>query len=75
MMRTTLNLPDDVYAVAKALAARRGVSVGEALADLARRGMNYEAPIDSSKAFPCFVLAPDVPTLTLEQTLAAEDDL
>jgi hypothetical protein len=74
-MRTTLTLPDDVYAVAKSLAVRQGVSIGEAVAELARRGMNSEAPIDTSKVFPCFVLGPEVPALTLEQTLAAEDEL
>lgn len=75
LMRTTLTLPDDVYAVAKSLAVRHGVSIGEALAELARRGMNSEAPIDTSKVFPCFVLGSEVPTLTLERTLAAEDEL
>ena len=37
-MRTTITLDNDVLAVARALAARRGVSLGSAVSDLARRG-------------------------------------
>ena len=46
-MRTTVNLPDDVY----------------------------EAARNTKKAFPCFNVPPGAKPITLEQTLAAEDDL
>jgi hypothetical protein len=39
-MRTTLNVDDDVLEHAKSLARVQSVSVGEALSELARRGMN-----------------------------------
>lgn len=39
-MRTTLNIDDDVLEVAKSLALTCQVSVGEALSDLARKGIN-----------------------------------
>lgn len=42
-MRTTLTIDDDVLAVARALAARNGVSVGRALSELARRGFRSDA--------------------------------
>ncbi len=35
-MRTTVTIDDDVLAVARALAARKGISLGSALSDLAR---------------------------------------
>ena len=38
-MRTTLTIDDDLLATARALADARGVSVGKALGDLARRGL------------------------------------
>ena len=74
-MRTTLNLPDDVYRAARSLARAKGVSLGEALADLVRRGLEPAARLNRRKAFPCFVLPKDSEPITLEQTLRAEDDL
>ena len=75
-MRTTVNLPDDVYRAAKSLADAEGTSLGEALAELARRGLRPPAAFaDSAKAFPCFALPANAEPITLEQTLAAEDEL
>lgn len=37
-MRTTVTIDDDVMAVARALADRKGSSLGSALSELARRG-------------------------------------
>ena len=37
-MRTTVSIDDDVLAVARALAAQQGVSLGHAVSELARRG-------------------------------------
>ena len=39
IMRTTLNLDDDVLATAKALAARERRSLGEVVSDLVRRAV------------------------------------
>ncbi len=39
-MRVTLNIDDDVLAVARALAERQKISLGGALSELARRGLN-----------------------------------
>lgn len=38
-MRTTLELDDQVLAAARSLARSRGTSVGEAVSELARRGL------------------------------------
>jgi len=75
MMRTTLNLPDDVYRAARSVAAFKGVSLGDAVADLVRQGLGAEARIDTGKAFPCFTVPEDAEPITLERTLAAEDEL
>ena len=41
-MRTTVTIDDDVMAVARALAERKGSSLGSALSELARRGFRSE---------------------------------
>jgi hypothetical protein len=75
-MRTTVNIPDDVYQVARSLAAAKGISLGEALADLVRRQFDAaHTRINTRKAFPCFVVPDQAQPITLEQTLAAEDDM
>jgi hypothetical protein len=38
-MRTTVNLDDDVLSAAKQLARKRATSLGQALSDIARRGL------------------------------------
>lgn len=75
MMRTTVNLPDDVYEAARSIAAARRISLGDALAELARRGLRPPQRVARKSAFPCFDVPPDAPPITLEQTLAAEDEL
>ena len=74
-MRTTLNLPDDVYQAARSVAAFKGVSLGAAVAELVRQGLGAEPRIDAGKAFPCFTVPEDAEPITLERTLSAEDDL
>jgi len=50
------------------------VSLEEAIVDLARRGLAGSSLIDDTKPFPCFAVAKPGPPVTLEQTLAAEDE-
>jgi hypothetical protein len=75
VMRTTLNLPEDVYQVARSLANLKGISLGDALAELARAGLRPAPRMNTKKAFPCFDLPANAKPITLEQTLEAEDDL
>ena len=73
-MRITFDLPDDVYQAVRSMAAARGVSLGDALAGLVRLALSAGARVDETKPFPCFVVAKPAPPITLEQTLAAEDE-
>ena len=75
MMRTTVNLPKDIYEIARSVAAARGISVGDAIAELVRRGLKPSAPIQRGKGFPCFTVPENAPPITLEQTLEAEDEI
>jgi hypothetical protein len=74
MMRTTLNIPDDVYHVAKSLAAQRHVSVGEALAELVRRSLQGVPAIDANRDFPRFVMSENAEPITMQHTLELEDE-
>jgi hypothetical protein len=75
MMRTTLTLPDDVYNVAKDFAHYRQISLGDAVGELVRRALQPTPAFTTSTPFPCFQMDPNSPPITLEETLAAEDDL
>ena len=76
MMRTTVNLPEDVYEVARSIASAKRISIGEALAELVRRGLEPGSRIDSRESgFPCFSVNKDAAPITLEHSLDAEDDL
>jgi hypothetical protein len=74
-MRTTVNLPDDIYEVVRSLAASKRVSMGEALSHLVRKGLAPTPRIETNTAFPSFLVGEDAPPITLERTLEAEDDL
>ena len=74
-MRTTVNLPEDVYEAARSVAAVKDISLGEALADLVRQGLRPPMRMKTENGIPTFVLPPDSPIITLEHTLAIEDDL
>jgi hypothetical protein len=74
MMRTTLTLPDDVFAAAKSLAAQRRMSLGDALAELVRRGFRQGPAIDLSKDFPCFATREGAEPISLERTLELEEE-
>jgi hypothetical protein len=73
MMRTTLNLPDDVTNVIRAVAETRGMSLGDAAAELIRRGLRSDCRLAEELGIPCFSIPADALPITLEQTLAAED--
>lgn len=75
MMRTTLNLPEDVYEVARSLAHLKQISLGDAVGELVRLGLKPAFQIDTGKLFPSFVIPDSAKPITLEQTLAAEDEL
>jgi len=75
MMRTTISLPDDVYEAAKALAHYQDISIGNALAELVRRGMRPAMEIEDAKAFPCFKEEAGVPLITSTRIRELEDEL
>ncbi|MBM3760703.1 MAG: antitoxin [Acidobacteria bacterium] len=55
-MRTTLDIESEVLAVAKSLASARGISVGAALSELARRGFASRTPTRDRNGIAVFQL-------------------
>ena len=71
-MRTTVTIDDDVLAVARALAARQGSSLGSVLSELARRGFKG-ADIAEDDGVPVFRVAADARPITSEHVHQALD--
>lgn len=74
-MRTTINLPDDVYEAARSVATVKDISLGEALADLVRQGLRPSLVMQRENGLLVPILPKDSPIITLEHTLEIEDAL
>jgi hypothetical protein len=74
-MRTTLNVDDDILEIAKSIADLHRVSVGQALSDLARRGLKTPMGIrkDPVSGFWVFDVPDDAPVVTMEAVQRAID--
>lgn len=73
MVRTTLDLDDQVLAAARSLAAERQISLGAAVSELARRGLQ-DGGSTSIEGLPVFDVADDARVITPEMVDAALDD-
>ncbi|MGI8627322.1 MAG: antitoxin [Geodermatophilaceae bacterium] len=74
-MRTTLDLDDKVLAAARALARDTKVTLGEAISELARRGLRSARVPLHRDAFPIFAVPEQAPPLTLDQVNEYRDDV
>lgn len=72
-MRTTVTLEDDVLTAARALAEARGISLGQALSELARRGLAAGGAVRRVAGFTVFDLGSAAPAFGPEQIRAAEE--
>lgn len=75
-MRTTLTIDDDLFQVARHLAREKSESIGKALSDLARLGLQATARAKGKTAsgFPVFSVPKHARTLTLEDVKKLEDE-
>lgn len=76
-MRTTLTIDDDLLAAAKRLAEAKSESLGKAISDLARRGLNASPELcknDKASNFPVFSVPSGAHPITLEDVRKAEDE-
>lgn len=65
-MRITVSIDDDVLAVAKMLAARKGCSLGSALSELARRGLTSPSSVRRGEDTTAFAVPADAEAVTNE---------
>ncbi len=73
-MRTTVTIDDDVLAVAKALAERKGSSLGSALSDLARRGFKVATTAENRGDGTVFAVPADAEPITSEDVYRSLSD-
>ena len=73
-MRTTVTIDDDVLAVARALAERKGSSLGSALSELARRGFKSEPTHGVVADGTTFPAPTDAGSITSEDVYRSLDD-
>ncbi|MEA2165734.1 MAG: hypothetical protein QOK37_3861 [Thermoanaerobaculia bacterium] len=74
MMRTTLDIDEDVLQAARSVASAEGKNIGKALSDIARRGLAPRSQTKTRSGFPVFEVAPDSPAITLEMVKDALDE-
>lgn len=73
MMRTTLDIDDKLLALARVRARDKGISLGAAVSEMMRRGL--EVPrTRSQRGFPVFDLPADAPVITSEMVTRYRDD-
>jgi len=73
-MRTTLNLDNDIVALATRQAKARGLSLGKTVSDLVRRGLNAPTPSTNKGGLVVFQLPSDSPKVTTEDVRRIETE-
>ena len=74
VVRTTLTLDDDVLELAARQAKLRGVSLGRAVSDLLRRGLNASTPAQDKGGLVVFHLPADSPEVTTDDVRRIETE-
>ena len=71
-MQVTITVDDDVLAVAKELSVRKGITLGSAVSELARRGTRSASTAPDS--IPVFHIPADAAPITSEDVCRALDE-
>ena len=64
IVRTTLNLDDDLFPLVKKYAGSRSLALGKAVSELVRRGLATRRPTRVVNGLQVFDLPPDSPAVT-----------
>ncbi len=76
-MRTTVSIDDDLLGAARSLARHRSLTLGEAVSELMRRGLQAparKAPQPRPSGFPVFPVPEQARPITLEDVKRDEDE-
>lgn len=68
-----MDIDDGVLAAARALSAERGISLGDAISELARRGLAHRAPVVLD-GLPAFEVSVDAAAITPEMVREANQE-
>ncbi len=74
IMRTTLNLDDDVLQAARALPRRRGKPIGVVISELIRHGLGASQPAEVRNGIRLFPVREGAGTVTPELVRALLDE-
>jgi hypothetical protein len=75
LMRTTLNLDDDVLRTARAIARADGRALGDVVSELMRRGLRpIEPRLADEHGFPVFEVSREAAPITDEMVRAALEE-
>ena len=74
-MRTTLSLDDDVLRAVRAYAKRRDITIGKAISDLVRNGLQAGLQTRLVNGIQVFDLPPDSPVVSTEHVKKLLDEL
>ncbi len=75
VMRTTLSLDDDIVEPVKSFAERRNISMGKAVSELVRQGLNAPLRTKIENGFVVVDLPPDSPVVTDEHVRKLLDEM
>jgi hypothetical protein len=75
MMRTTLNLDDDVLEKVKNYAESRSLPVGRAVSELVRKGLNTPTPTRVEYGIQVFDIPSGSPRITAKRVKELESEL
>lgn len=74
-MRTTINIDDELYSIARSLAESRGISMGAAVSELMRRGLQSETvSYEQRSGFPVLQVSEQAAPITPEQVSQDEEE-
>ena len=73
-MRTTLQIDDDVLSIARQLASQRGMSIGQVVSELARKGLKPSAAYRYADDFPVFEVREDAAVFGLDEVKDALEE-
>jgi hypothetical protein len=74
MMRTTVDLEEDVVFAVKELAAKRGTTLGRVLSELARQALTRQVIVSERDGLPLFPVQPKAGVVTLELVNRLRDE-
>lgn len=73
-MRTTLTIDDDMMLAARSLARARSISLGAAVSELMRQGLQQRSVTAVEDGFPVFRVPENARPITLEDVKKIEDE-